>query len=97
MPPMKLASITIVLCLGLGLIPSVAADARPMDRVAELPALQWFDMPALDRTKIVAEIADAADANFLDVFACITLFAKDKEHRSAPLGNVLWLCSPMAN
>ncbi len=95
MPPMRLTEFGAIVYLGLGLGFPGTAMALP-DRVDEQPAMRWFELPALDRTRIVREISQDADANFLDVFACITLFAKDQEHRSTPLANVLWLCSPLS-
>jgi hypothetical protein len=93
---MKLSKLGATLCLGLWLGAPMSSAVALTDRVDEQPAMRWFELPPLDRTRIVREIAESADANFLDVFACITLFAKDQEHRSSPLANVLWLCSPLS-
>jgi hypothetical protein len=59
----------------------------------KVPALKWFELPAQDRTSIVSAIASASNTNFLDVFSCITLFARDTAYRDDPLNNLIWLCS----
>lgn len=59
-----------------------------------VPALKWFELPPQDRTSIVSAIATASNTNFLDVFSCITLFARDTAYRNDPLDNLIWLCSP---
>lgn len=59
-----------------------------------VPAIKWFELRAEDRTTIVSSIAAASNANFLDVFSCITLFARDTTHSDSTLENLIWLCSP---
>lgn len=66
-----------------------------MDKTYQnLPAVMWFQLPAKDRTSIVSAIATASNANFLDIFSCITLFARDANYGADPLQNLIWLCSP---
>lgn len=80
--------------LALMIAPLSAAAAESVVPVENRPAMAWFVIGDEVRRKVIGEITARYDVNFLDVFSCITLFAREDAYASEPLGNLFWLCEP---
>ncbi|MFZ4806507.1 MAG: hypothetical protein ACOYLQ_04555 [Hyphomicrobiaceae bacterium] len=80
--------------LALMLTSATALAAESVVPVENRPAMAWFVIGDDVRRKVIGDITARYDVNFLDVFSCITLFAREDAYASEPLGNLFWLCEP---